>query len=140
MTVSLGVIEHFPEHQQAFNEMARVSENRLVVSVPYLYSFFHLGMKIAQKIGMSELEYEDAFSLKYMTKLFEKSGFRVTKVMKVETKTIENVTWLKRVVILLLYFFSKPLVWLGLGGWHFVFYCGSRCNYKHHLFSIYLAQ
>jgi SAM-dependent methyltransferase len=136
MTVSLGVIEHFPEHQHAFIELARVCSNRLVVSVPYLYSFFHLGMKIAQKIGMSEIEYEDAFSFKHMIQLFEKNGFRVIKIMKVDTMPYETSSWPKRVAVLLLYLFSKPLIWLGLGGWHFVYFCGARRKHKHQRLTI----
>lgn len=123
--ISLGVIEHFPEHELAINELCRVS-CALVIAVPYLYSFFHLFLKIAEKLGLSELGYEDAFSMHYIRESLQNKGFKLTQILKIRDIGKFEASKLKKLAINSSSILNRPFTDLNLFGWHFIYCVGIK--------------
>jgi len=122
-----GAVEHFPETQQALNELFRILKPKglAMISVPARYSSFILlkyGQIISDKIFGTSLwncGYERSFSPWKFKKMLEKAGFKVldTKI----TQSCPGKRWpfigkIERVL-------DKPFWLLGIGGRFMHFWC-----------------
>ena len=81
-SLSLGVIEHLGFQNLAFDELCRVSQKMIVLSLPFPFSFYHLFTRIGQLLKILELDKEDGFTVWQVEQILEPKGFRMKKTIK----------------------------------------------------------
>lgn len=118
--ISAGIIEHFPETQQALKETSRILKKGgfLLIHVPHKIGVFTLLKKIQQTLGIWKVGYEKSFTIKNFSSMLEESGFKIAEIKIREYQPGKHRKIGKAIQIL-----DKPLYYLGLGGHHMFYKC-----------------
>lgn len=126
--LSLGVIEHLNAQNLAFNELCRVSKKKIVLSLPFPFSVYHLFTKIAQLLHISELDKEDGFTIEKITKIFEQKRFTVKKIIKlVMLPKYFEMNFIKKFVVSFADVLDNMLTNIDMG-YRFIFYIIEKDN------------
>lgn len=121
--ISGGIIEHVPETEKTVSELSRVLKNKgyLLIHVPHKISIFTILKKIQQFLGIWKLGYEKAFTIKELSKLFEKYQLEI-----LEFKLKEFEPGNHKIIGKIIQILDKPLYILGYGGHHMSFLCRKK--------------
>ena len=78
---SMGTVEHFPETEEAIQELYRVLKQKgtAIIGVPNKHDLFlrPLLVFVMQKLGLYSFGYEKSFSKKELRRMLEKANFKV---------------------------------------------------------------
>ena len=120
IVISGGIIEHVPETEKTISEISRVLKNKgyLLIHVPHKISVFTFLKKIQQFLRIWKLGYEKSFSIKELSRLFEKYHL---KILEFRIKQFEPGN--HKIIGKIIQTLDKPLYKLGYGGHHISFLC-----------------
>jgi len=90
---ALGTVEHSPETENIFREINRVATmgSKILITVPNKLSFFHLTKNIKIFLGKWDIGYERSFTKSEISKVLEKTGFRLEKYWVQPHSNISNI-------------------------------------------------
>ncbi len=90
---SLGVLEHDPDHDRVFGEAARVLKKggKILLTVPNLFSFFHVTKHVKMLLGRWDVGYEASFTIPGLKRLLQKQGLVVEKAYMTPHPEVRNV-------------------------------------------------
>ena len=90
---SLGVLEHDPDHDRVFGEAARVLKKggKILLTVPNLFSFFHVTKHVKMALGKWDVGYEASFTIPGLKRLLKKHGLVIEKAYMTPHPLVSNV-------------------------------------------------